>query len=475
MTGKLPEGLALALVLNFTRAVFDTGRLAPVLLAAAALACHAPGGPTLASSEASDASAPPIDARAQTPNDASLASQSPAEKLAPDAAPSGTPSAPSALPPTAISGTYSGLVLGIDESTHRVTGYFDDATGFDEATRQPRFRCTFYLTGVLVGESARIVTWFPTDGPSGGVSLAGGGSQSDDVIAGELTLDGGGGDASIHLASEHGGCWNVRHFADPEPARFSREDAGDWFAIRVVSRARSHFFVNAADRSPERAYAVRGDVVFVTARGGGKVRGHVNDTTGWLPEADLFPDEPPGGTPSHAPVAECPAGLVWDSKASDCRMVPDAPYEWAGCSRAPTPPVGFACVTGASWGACTCSCDGNLRFDPEARLLPLKGAARWPISDEHAPRHLDALPVHPAVVVRQQRGDHRAHVVRHSRAAERRQLSDHAIEVGVVARTTAVEVGLDRARRDRVGRDPAGAELLRQRAREDLEPPFIMA
>ena len=90
-------------------------------------------------------------------------------------------------------------------------------------------------------------------------------------------------------------------------------------------------------------------------------------------------------------------------------------------------------------------------------------------SDKHAPRGFDALRVDPAVAAGKQRRDRTAYVVRQTDATERGLRRDEGVEFGVVAHRTATEVGFDRAGRERVDRDAARAELLRQIACQNLD------
>jgi hypothetical protein len=93
----------------------------------------------------------------------------------------------------------------------------------------------------------------------------------------------------VKLPEEHGGCWNVQHFAD-EPAVFILEKSQKWIQIRYVDVHKAHFYSSKTDGKPMKAYLVRGNFVCVE-----KVEGlwayciYVGEKTtkGWLKLSDL--------------------------------------------------------------------------------------------------------------------------------------------------------------------------------------------
>lgn len=86
----------------------------------------------------------------------------------------------------------------------------------------------------------------------------------------------------------------------------------------------------------------------------------------------------------------------------------------------------------------------------------LQGAARL---QRLAAADLDALPVEPAHVVRQQGRDRCADVVRQPDPAERRRLGEHLIERLVVAHLAVRKIRLDGSGRHDVDPDLPVAEL----------------
>lgn len=188
-----------------------------------------------------------------------------------------------------VSGDYEGLLIGVDPSSGTVTGYYENFTGFDQATGKPRFSCIFYLRGSTNGSPPYTIdTWFPAD------------KKREDVITGSLTTAESNGTAvlKIKLPKEHGGCWNVQHFADDDGASFQHDATGKWVAIRVVSAQKAHFRDDADDTKKRKAYAVKGDPIRVyESRPGWVYAGFRTPdgktTTGWIREAELFPADPP--------------------------------------------------------------------------------------------------------------------------------------------------------------------------------------
>jgi len=60
---------------------------------------------------------------------------------------------------TLISGEYKfGLKLAYDSKTKILTGYFEDYTGWDEETKNPRFSCIFYIEGLVSNNKCSILT-----------------------------------------------------------------------------------------------------------------------------------------------------------------------------------------------------------------------------------------------------------------------------------------------------------------------------
>ena len=172
-----------------------------------------------------------------------------------------------------ISGDYDSLLIGVDPATQIVTGYFQDSTGAGQ------FSCIFYLAGKLHRPNTPIRTWFP-ETPA-------------DVITGTLVREGRG-KFRVALSNDHGGCWNVRHFADKDqPAEFDLETAHPWISIAVVKSDKAWFFDTPGSVAHRKAYIVQGNGVGVRAIRGQWLQvdfvGGNKPIAGWIRKSDVYP------------------------------------------------------------------------------------------------------------------------------------------------------------------------------------------
>jgi hypothetical protein len=189
------------------------------------------------------------------------------------------------------SGENGMLTVAVDPDTKIITGYFSAHTGFDDPSEGPQFFCTFYFRGVAAGKPPyRIKSWFPGDDPGEG------------DIPGTIVFSAAGGktSATIHLEEEHGGCWNVEHFADGAGSVQELDSTGTWRSIRVVAAKRAYFFDTPIATKASRKYVTTGDAVRVYAKQADRVQAEfVNEsgvrTTGWIREKDLYSDAAPAG------------------------------------------------------------------------------------------------------------------------------------------------------------------------------------
>jgi hypothetical protein len=161
-----------------------------------------------------------------------------------------------------LSGENSQIMIAVDPQTKIITGYYTDSTGYDDPSQGVKFTCIFYLRGKAEGEQPyKITTWFPGD------------SNDHQLIRGQIRFDTKGTKrvVVIRLEEEHGGCWNVMHFADDEDAELTLERSGTWSSIRIVSARRAHFYSSPTAASKLRTYLTTGDSLKVFSAESGRV------------------------------------------------------------------------------------------------------------------------------------------------------------------------------------------------------------
>ena len=147
------------------------------------------------------------------------------------------------------SGDYDvGLRLAFDSVTKKVTGYFENYTGWDESTNNHRFSCIFYIEGFVTGTKFNIDTYYPAD-------------KESDLIKGYVEITNSK-KIKIKLPEEHGGCWNVQHFAD-ESAIFAIDQPQQWIQIRYVNVDKAFFYQTKSEASKLKAYIVKNDFVCI--------------------------------------------------------------------------------------------------------------------------------------------------------------------------------------------------------------------
>jgi hypothetical protein len=175
-----------------------------------------------------------------------------------------------------ISGDYdTGLKLSYDSTNKKVTGYFEDYTGLGEQNSNPRFSCIFYIEGTVTGNKIDIKSYYPSD-------------KGNDLIQGaiEILTDK---KVKIKLLKEHGGCWNVQHFAD-EQVTFTLEKKQTWMQIRYVSVAKAYFYSGNSENQRLKSYLINGNFICID-----KIEGQwayctyfgLKTTKGWLMLSDL--------------------------------------------------------------------------------------------------------------------------------------------------------------------------------------------
>jgi hypothetical protein len=147
-----------------------------------------------------------------------------------------------------MSGDYDiGLKLAYDKNLNKLTGYYENFTGYDEESDRPKFSCIFYITGTISDSQFTVETYFPND--------------SSDLIVGNIHII----DQNnliIKLPEEHGGCWNVQHFAD-EQVKYTLQKSFDWIQIRFVTKNKSYFYLDKHIDTKQKTYLVKNDFVCI--------------------------------------------------------------------------------------------------------------------------------------------------------------------------------------------------------------------
>jgi hypothetical protein len=170
-----------------------------------------------------------------------------------------------------VSGDYGdGLKLAYDSATKKVTGYFENYTGTNQ-----QFSCIFYIEGTAAGKKFAINTYYPED-------------KKEDQIQGSMEISNEK-EVKIKLPAEHGGCWNVMHFADA-PVTFTLQEKQSLKQIRYVNVAKAFFYSEKSEDKRLKAYLVNGNIICVEQTEGewaycayyGK-----KTTKGWVKIAEL--------------------------------------------------------------------------------------------------------------------------------------------------------------------------------------------
>jgi hypothetical protein len=169
----------------------------------------------------------------------------------------------------------SGLMIGYDEANRKVTGVFEDASGWNEELKAPQFSCIFYVEGIVDGDTIPVVSYYP-------------GEEDSDTITGTIVRL----DAKtllLRLDDDHGGCWNVSSFSN-EPQLFELDQSHTWIHIRYVLKDKAWFYTDKSKSSKQKAYVIKNDFVCVERIEGAWVyctfySGVI--TRGWLRVEDL--------------------------------------------------------------------------------------------------------------------------------------------------------------------------------------------
>ena len=148
-----------------------------------------------------------------------------------------------------ISGDYDiGLKISYDSTSKKITGFYENSTGWDEKTNSPKFICAYYFEGIVTGKKIDINSYNPK-------------YKKDDQIPGTIEIVTNS-TVQIKLTDDHGGCWNVEHFTN-RPVGFTLEKSQPWRQIRYVNAAKANFYSDKYDDKQMKAYLIMGDIVCI--------------------------------------------------------------------------------------------------------------------------------------------------------------------------------------------------------------------
>ncbi len=148
-----------------------------------------------------------------------------------------------------LSGEYDlGMKIAFDETTNKLTGYFENYTGWDEQTNLPMFSCIFYLEGIAKSDIVKISTYYPE-------------YKEDDIIEGTVEIINNK-TIRVKLSEEHGGCWNVQSFAD-ESIEFELKNNISCIQIRYVNVVKTYFYSEKSIDKKQKAHLIKNDFVYV--------------------------------------------------------------------------------------------------------------------------------------------------------------------------------------------------------------------
>lgn len=182
-----------------------------------------------------------------------------------------------------ISGIYDNTVLGFDEDTKIVTGYFFDSRGDGDIS--PVFNCSFFFSGVVRNTEVKLAVIQPT-------------IQSD-TSHGKLIFHTVGGKAAIRiiLEEEQPGCMNVYPKDELRNDELVLNKKMPWKKILIVSKSKAFFAKTPSKAAITKRYVVKGDVVGMIEEKNGWVhtvfRSRKSTTEGWLTKDSFYQIENP--------------------------------------------------------------------------------------------------------------------------------------------------------------------------------------
>lgn len=173
------------------------------------------------------------------------------------------------------SGIYEDVLkIAYNSENKTITGFYENYTGIDEFTGNPKFSCVFYFKGSLKNNSFEIESNYITN--------------LNEKINGTIKII----DSttiSIKLEQDHGGCWNVQNFSN-EFVEFKLTEKYIWKEIRYVIADKSYFYNEAKEESKRKSYLIKGDIFYIDRIDGDWVYGSFigkKITKGWMKKYTL--------------------------------------------------------------------------------------------------------------------------------------------------------------------------------------------
>ena len=115
-------------------------------------------------------------------------------------------------------------------------------------TGNPKFSCVFYLEGFHNNGEIMITSYYPI-------------GKLENQIKGELQIVSDK-KIKIKLSIEHGGCWNVEHFAD-DFVNFDLETTKNWKEIRYIDCNKAYFYGAKKENTKKKSFVIKGDIVYI--------------------------------------------------------------------------------------------------------------------------------------------------------------------------------------------------------------------
>jgi hypothetical protein len=139
-------------------------------------------------------------------------------------------------------------MLSFNAQTKKITGYYENSTGWDEVLKIPRFSCVFFFEGDFKGDSVVLKTYYPYE-------------NIEEIIWGSLNIIDNK-TVGIKLKNEHGGCFNVLHLSE-NAIEFKLQEQKNWSEINYISSNKAYFHKDKNNATKTKSYLIKGDFVCI--------------------------------------------------------------------------------------------------------------------------------------------------------------------------------------------------------------------